>query len=170
MTISEQARAGLIGEGSDDIYWELVTIEHETLAVPLRFVNAREGPGFTVTSRGNVFHAFPFAPTFPPRDPDAPFQGARIRIDNVQGVDASGNPASPIATLRGLATQARLRLEVVRRSAPDTVELTTTRLRLTGITYDIGAIEGTLDLPDFNGRRAGYRFTPDRYRQLRDGT
>ena len=42
-----------------------------------------------------------------------------------------------------------------------------TRLRLTNIQYDAMTISGTLELPDFNGRRAGYRFTPDRYPNLR---
>jgi len=164
-------RSDQYGTGSADAVVELATLEHPSWDAPIRVVNhPKEGFSLSrlVGEETETFHAYPFALMWPDRNPDQPFAGARFSINNVVAQDGSDEPLV-LAALRGLPSRARVRFEAVRLSAPDVVEVRTTRLRLTGIQYDAMTITGTLEMPDFNARRAGYRFTPDRYRQLRVG-
>lgn len=163
------------GPGATDALVELATLEHSSWDAPIRVVNHPK-EGFTLTrtvgegeaAEEQTFIAYPFALVWPDRNPEQPFAGARFMINNVVATDGSDEPLV-LAALRGLPTRARIRFEAVRLSAPDVVEVRTTRLRLTGISYDAAVIAGTLEMPDFNARRAGRRFTPDVYRQLRFG-
>lgn len=164
-------RADQYGTGSADALVELATLEHPAWGDPIRVVNhPREG--FTLTRtvdlEEQVFIAYPFSLVWPDRNPEQPFAGARFMINNVVATDGSDEPLV-LAALRGLPSRARVRFEAVRLSAPNVVEVRTTRLRLTGIQYDAMVITGALEMPDFNARRAGRRFTPDIYRQLRAG-
>lgn len=163
------------GTGSTDALVELATLEHPAWDAPIRVVShPRER--FTLTRTVGVgegaevqtFIAYPFALVWPDRNPEQPFAGARFMINNVVATDGSDEPLV-LAALRGLPSRARIRFEAVRLSAPNVVEVRTTRLRLTGIQYDAATITGALEMPDFNARRAGARFTPDVYRQLRVG-
>lgn len=168
-------RADQYGTGAADALVELATLEHPSWSDPIRVVNHPK-EGFTLTrtvgegeaAEEQTFIAYPFALVWPDRNPDQPFAGARFMIGNVVATDGTDEPLV-LAALRGLPSRARVRFEAVRLSAPDVVEVRTTRLRLTGIQYDAMAITGALDMPDFNSRRAGRRFTPDIYRQLRAG-
>lgn len=163
--ITDVSRAALYADDTGEMWHELVEITASGLAEPIRGVNARE-EGFTLVNGGQTYIAYPFELTWPARDATQPFQGARMVINNVVATDGSDEPVA-LNGLRQLNERARVRFKLVRRSAPDVVEAQTTRLRLTNIQYDAMTISGTLELPDFNGRRAGYRFTPDRYPNLR---
>lgn len=173
--MSEDFREGQYGSGTGDVVVELATLEHDSWEEPIRVVNfPREGftlvrtMGVGEDAEEQTFVAYPFALTWPDRNPDQPFAGARFTINNVVAQDGSDEPLV-LAALRGLPSRARVRFEAVRLATPAVAEMRTTRLRLTGITYDSVAITGTLEMPDFNGRRAGRRFTPDVYRHLRAG-
>lgn len=155
------------GPGSAEIPIELATLEHPSWSEPIRVCNYPE-EGFSLESRGETFHAYPFALTMPARDPDGPFAGAGFRINNVVAQDGTNEPLV-LSALRGLSGEVRVRFEVVRYSAPNVPEVRTTRLRLTGFTYNETVIQGTLRLPSFSDRRAGYRATPDQYRNLQAG-
>lgn len=165
--VTETARRELIADGDGEIYYELAVLESDDWATPLRLVNSRQ-EGFTLQHQGETFYAYPFRALWPQQDPSQPFGGARFEINNVVAQDGTDEPVV-LAALRALPTRARLRFKVVRHSAPDVVEQQTTRLRLTGISYVEATITGTLELPDFTGRRAGKRFTPDQYPNLRAG-
>ena len=165
--VSEAARLELISDGFGEIYYELAVLESDDWDEPLRLVNSLQ-EGFTITSQGAVFYAYPFRAIWPARDPGQPFGGARFEVNNVVAQDGTDEPVILYA-LRNIPTRARVRFLVVRASDPDTVEQQTTRLRLTGVAYMETTITGTLELPDFTGRRAGKRFTPDQYLHLRAG-
>jgi hypothetical protein len=165
--VSPVTSGSLRGDGDGEILIELATLDGEGWDEPLRVANLRE-EGTEVTSRGEVFFAYPFALTWPSKDPEQPFGGARFVINNVVAQDGTDEPVV-LAALRGLLSQARVRFELIRLAAPDVVEQRTTRLRLTGISYNKTEITGALEMPNFTGRRAGYRFTPDVYRNLRAG-
>ena len=159
--------ASVKGDGSADIYVELATIEHDSWDAPVRVVNVAE-EGYTLVSQGRTFIAYPVALTWPKRDPDNPFGGARFTIGNVVAQDDNDDPVV-LAVLRGLPDNARVRFEMVRVAAPDVIEQRTTRLRLVGMTYDESQISGELKMPSFTDRRAGATFSPDTYRNLRAG-
>lgn len=160
-------RTAARSDGSPDVVCELVTLEHDSFEAPIRAVNSLE-EGFVLTSNGDDYIAYPFSLSWPSQDPDQPFAGAKFSINNVVATDGTDEPLV-LAALRGLSSYARVRFMAVRASAPDVIEAQTTRLRLTGLAYDEGTISGTLELPDFNTRRAGRRFTPDQYPNLRAG-
>lgn len=165
--VTDPARDELISDGYAEIYYELAIMEADEWDDPLRLVNSRL-EGFTLTSGGEVFYAYPFRCLWPDSDPEQPFGGARFEVNNVVAQDGTDEPVL-LAALRGLPTRARVRFQVIRASDPDTIEQQTTRLRLTGVAYVESTITGTLELPDFTGRRAGKRYTPDQYPNLRPG-
>jgi hypothetical protein len=146
---------------------DLVTLEHPDWDEPVLLVNNGE-EGFRLVSLGRTFIAYPFQVTWPKRDPDEPFGGAQMTINNVVADDDS-DELLMLALLKGLPSQVRARFETVLATSPDVIEQRTTRLRLTGMTYDETTISGRLEMPDLTGRRAGARFTPDVYRALRAG-
>lgn len=169
--MSEAFREAQYGRGAADVVVELATLEHPAFDAPIRVVNyPREGFTLerTIGAEDQSFIAYPFSLTWPDRNPDQPFAGARFTINNVVATDGTDEPLV-LAALRGLPSRARVRFEAVRLATPTVIEMQTTRLRLTGISYDAATITGNLEMPDFNGRRAGRRFTPDVYRQLRAG-
>ena len=170
--VTVTAREELYSDGYDGIYYELAVMEADGWDAPLRVVNTPV-EGFTLkrfagTEDEEIYYAYPFRALWPAADPAQPFGGARFEINNVVAQDGSDEPVL-LYVLRGIPSRARVRFMVVRSDAPDVVEMQTTRLRLTGIGYVESAITGTLEMPDFTGRRAGYRFTPDRYPNLRPG-
>ncbi len=160
-------QAAVRGDGSAEILVELATLDHATWDQPIRVVNVAE-EGYRLISQDREFIAYPFSPTWPEAGPDNAFAGARFSINNVVAQDGSDDPVV-LAALRGLPTEARVRFEAVRVSAPDVIELRTTRLRLTSLVYVETTITGALTMPRFTDRRAGGRFTPDIYRDLRAG-
>lgn len=164
---SASFHAAVKGDGSADIIVELATLEHESWDAPVYVVNVAE-EGYRLVSLEREFIAYPFDLSWPARDPDNPFGGARFTIGNVVAQDGSDEPLV-LAALRGLPDYARVRFEAVRVAAPDVIEQRTTRLRLTGLTYNETAITGELRMPSFTDRRAGAVFAPDVYRHLRAG-
>lgn len=164
---SNAIHAAVKGDGSADILVELVTLEHPAFDAPIHVCNVAE-EGYSLTSKGRVFIAYPFALAWPEKDPDNPFSGAKFTINNVVAQDGTDEPLV-LAALRGLPDWARVRFEMVRVLAPDVIEQKTTRLRLTGLSYNETTITGDLRMPSFVDRRAGGSFSPDTYRHLRAG-
>lgn len=165
--MSAAFQAAVRGDGSSQILVELATLEHPSWAAPIRVVNVAE-EGYRLISLEREFIAYPFGLVWPERNPDAAFSGAQFVINNVVAQDGTDEPLV-LAALRGLPSEARVRLEAVRVAAPDIIEQKTTRLRLTSMTYVEATITGVLTMPRFTDRRAGARFTPDNYRDLRAG-
>lgn len=104
--LSGSARAALYEQTSDEVWLELITIDHDDLASPIRLVGNSED----VTSRGNVFTACGFPPVPLPDDG----QDVTFIVENVS--------QTILTAVRSIVTPIDITLEVVLASDPDTVE------------------------------------------------
>lgn len=94
---------------SDDPLLILLTITHDDLAEPLRFVRNH----VDIVSRGATFTAFPFEFAAPGEAEQGP-ANARIVIDNID--------RRIVETIRALTTPPSVLVEIVLGSDPDEVE------------------------------------------------
>ncbi len=129
------ARRSLTAQETDEIWLVLLTISAPGLAAPIRVVNDREN----LTSRGNLFVAFPFEIDLP-GDSAEEVQRVTLRIDNVD--------RQIVAALRLVQTPPTVTLEVVRRAEPDLVEAGPFVLSLAEARYDALTVEGELVFED----------------------
>jgi len=134
--ISPSTRAALYAAETQDVFVILLTIDHPSLAVPIRVCSDSQD----TESRANTFFAFPFDLTLPD-DEDGRPPRARLVIDNVD--------RQIVTAIRGLATSPTVLIEIVRAADPDVVEARFSDFRFTNITYDSQAVEGDLSLEDF---------------------
>lgn len=116
-------------QGDAPLY--LLRITHADLPSPRFLVNDREG----VISNGDIHDAFGFEVQPPSIYHDAPPQ-AQLSIDNVSREIAQ--------ELRTISSPPTVRLQVVRRATPDTVEVEWDGLRLINITVESLKITGDL--------------------------
>lgn len=114
----------------------LLTITHASLAVPIRVTNA----GQNVTSRGDLFQAFPFDITFPRASDEAP---PTVKLD-ICAVDRS-----IIQAVRSLSGErARIALELVHSEDFDVVEVGPLEFDLLDVSYDALVISGNIGYED----------------------
>lgn len=104
--LSSGARAALYEQTSDEIWLELITIDHDDLATPIRLVGNSED----VVSNGNTFTACGFPPVPLPSDG----QDVTLIVENVS--------QTILTAVRSIVTPIDITLEVVLASDPDTVE------------------------------------------------
>lgn len=138
---------------TEEVWLILLTIQHATLANPLRFVNDYQ----SLVSRGNVFLAFPFEVEFPEQDPDSPGE-ARLTIDNVD--------RQIVNTIRAISSPPDITLEVVLASQPDTVEAEFSGLILRNVTYDALKVSGVMRFEDIMTEPVSLQMTPSRFAGL----
>lgn len=129
----------------------LLTIEHPTLAEPIRVTTNYEN----VTSRGNVFLSLPFTITWPKqRGVDA--YTATLRIDNVD--------RSLVRTLRSIEEPPSVTMEVVTASTPDTLEMRYTGFFLSNGQYNRTTVQGNLEIRSFASEPfPSITYTPGRF-------
>ena len=151
--ITSTAKAQVFGqEGGGFI--ELVTINHETLADPLRFCNDNQN----VTSRGDLFLAYPFTVKLP-KESDRSVPNATLIIDNVS--QAIG------ATLRTVTTAPTVLIEIVRMDDTDVVEAEFPVFEMRNVEVNILSISGDLVVVDMMREPFPQRnFTPSEYAGL----
>lgn len=114
----------------------LLTISHPSLPVPIRVNNS----GQDLTSRGDLYLAFPFAITFPRSSEDAP--------PTVQ-LEICAADRSIIASVRSLAnTRATIALELVHSPDVNTVEIGPLEFDLLEVSYDALVMSGTIGYED----------------------
>lgn len=109
----------------------LLTIFPADGSAPLRAVNNLED----VTSRGNVYTAFPFSISLPP-DTGEKRHTLTLVIDNVDG--------SIMQVVRALAEPPRMLIELVLSDSPDIVEKRIDFLKLASVSADTLQVSGTL--------------------------
>lgn len=136
MTVSDTFRTSAFAADTGDVWLVLVTIEHDDLSAPIRVVNDT----VNLTSRGDLFTAFPFDVTLPDSREDAPPR-ARLVIDN-----ASREIAQAVRSIGGAPT---VTLEVVRAADPDTVEISWPFFSLRDVKWNVGSVSGELVVEDF---------------------
>jgi hypothetical protein len=149
-TLSTTALASAFAAETNEVWLILLTISHASLTEPLRFVNNME----SVTSRGNLFIAFPFEIEFPGQTADSAGE-ARISIDNID--------RQIVQTLRTIQSPPEVTLEVILASTPSTVEASFSGLILRDATYDVMKVEGTLRFEDIMSEPLSLQMTPQRF-------
>ncbi|WP_291299286.1 DUF1833 family protein [Elioraea sp.] len=149
--LSLAARQSLTAEETGEAWLILLTIEAEDLASPIRVVNDGQG----ITSRGNLFVAYPFEIDLPGDDADS-VPRVTLKIDNVH--------RDIVAALRALTSPPSVAIEVVRASEPDLVEAGPFRMTLRQGSYDTLTVEGELVFEDvLNARYPADAYVPADY-------
>jgi hypothetical protein len=147
---SETATEQALAQHADEVFLVLLTIAHETLADPFRFVRNR----VRVTSRGNEFLASHFEIELPNDGADVP--QARITVANVDRRIGQ--------TLQAIVTPPSVTIELVLGSTPDTVERSWSQFQLTEVTWDALTVQGTLTRIAYWDEPWPYiRVTPSRF-------
>jgi hypothetical protein len=134
--VTDALTASAFAADTDEVWLVLVTIEHADISPPIRVVNNTEN----ITSRSELFVAFPFSITLPDSREDAPPR-ARLTIDNVSREIAQA--------VRTITSAPVVTIEVVRAADPDTVEISWPFFTLRNIKWDAGKVSGELTLEDF---------------------
>jgi hypothetical protein len=135
-TLSATAVAALMAQETSEVFLGLLTLSHPDLSPPIRIVNDT----VNVTSRGNIYIAFPYRLEMPwERDDELP--QVTLEIDNVD--------RTIVQAVRALSARKDLTalFEVVLASSPDTVELAEL-FTLRGAEYDALVVRGRLQFED----------------------
>lgn len=125
--LSSEAKAELYAPSTSGVWIVLLTLEHASFASTLRYVNDRQN----VTSGGDMYTALAFSARLP-ADRDAPPRAVLV-LDNVD--------QSTIASSRAITTPASVTIEVIRRSAPDTILVSYPNLKLRNIGISETSVE-----------------------------
>lgn len=149
-TLSAAALSSAFSQQTDEVWLVLLTIAHPSLPSSLRFVNNME----SVTSRGDLYIAFPFEIEFPEQDPDSAGE-ARITIDNID--------RQIVQTVRQISSPPEVRIEVVLASTPSTVEASFGGMVLRDVSYDVDKVSGTLRFEDIMSEPLSVQMTPQRF-------
>lgn len=129
--VSATARAALYAPQTSEVLLTLLTIDHDDMPSPVRFVDNLED----VTSRGDTYTAFPFRAVLP-ADVEGELPQVEVVVDNVT--------RELVAEIRSIATPASVTLEIILASDPDTVEAGPWHLEVVAATYTATEIRLTL--------------------------
>lgn len=144
-TLSTNARAALYAAQSDEVWLQLLTVEHSAIATPIRIVANTEN----IVSRGETYTAFPFQISLPATSAES----VELVVDNVT--------RELIEEVRGIDTPLTLTLEVVLASAPDTVEAGPFAFQSRAVEYDVQRMRFTLAYePLLQEPFPAYTYTP----------
>lgn len=128
---STEARAALYAQQTRAVFLSLLTIDHEDMATPVRYVNDL----VDIVSRGETYRAFPINPPMPASVPGE-LQQVEFVVDNIN--------REMIATIRGISTPATITEELILASTPDVVQAGPWALDLIGAVYDAYQIKLTV--------------------------
>lgn len=148
-TLSNTALASLNAAETGEVWLVLLTITNPGITT-IRVVNNTED----ITSRGNVYQAFPFEIELPGQDPDSP-ASARLRIDNVD--------KRIVEAVRSISTPPNITIEVILASQPDTVEIAYADLTLRSVEYDADSVRGELTFESIFSEPVTLSVTPNRF-------
>lgn len=129
-SVSNTLKQAVFAQETDQVFLFLLTISHPDLASPIRVCDDQ----VNLTSRGNLFVAFPFELELP-EDSDAIPEG-RLRIDNVD--------RQIVEAVRSISSAPTVLIEIVRVQDQDTVEVALPAFELREVTYDAVVVEGRL--------------------------
>lgn len=132
----------------------LVTIEHSSLSSPIRVTS----DGVETVSNGNTFLPFPFEFTFPDQTNDGEIT-AKLRIDNVD--------RQITKAVRNAGSAPTVTTQIVRGSAPDTIEAEFPDFKLSNVNYNQFTVEGTLELESLTSQPfPQHTFDPQKFPNL----
>lgn len=148
MTVSSLMRGVMFAQDTGNGLLVLLTIDHDDLAQPIRVVNNQ----VDVSSRGDLFTAFPFDIVLPEDEPDVA-QVARLILDNI-----SREITQAIRTISSAAT---VLVEVVQLKDPEAVEIAYPSLNLRNVRWDSTRVTGDLMSDDLHLEPCpGHHFSP----------
>lgn len=142
-TISLAAQAANNAEATGDLFIFLLTVTHPSIVTPLLFSSdpttlVTEDPlQWATVSRGNTYNFLPIGMVMPD-DSDATPPTIKLSLDNVT------RQLMPL--LRSITTPASVTIEMVLRSAPDSVEVSWPDFDLTSNDYDQGTVTVNLTI------------------------
>lgn len=148
--LSTAATTSANAQFTDEVWLTLLTVESPELDAPLRFVNNN----VSITSRGNVYLAFPFDVDFPGQDEESPGE-ARLTIDNIDRMIVN--------FVRTISAPPNVTIEVVLASSLDVVEASFSNMTLRNVSYDAKAVTGLLRFEDIVIEPVTYAMTPERF-------
>ncbi len=114
----------------------LVTLSHETFDSDIFLVNNT----VNITSRGNLYLAFPMKITLPVDDGETARE-VNITFDNV-GLDL-------VESIRSITTPMSVVIDMVLASIPDQVQITLEDLKISNITYNKSTMSAKLFMDNF---------------------
>jgi len=126
----------LYDQETEEVLVVLITISHDDLASPVRVCSDSEN----ITSRSDLFVAYPFEITLPTDDPED-LPSINLRIDNVD--------RTIVQNVRSITSAPSVLVEVIRASAPDTVEVSLPDFKIERINFDALTVSGSLTLESF---------------------
>lgn len=129
-TLSAAAVQAAMAQNSATVWLQLLTIAHPDITT-VRLVN---NP-VNISSRGNVYQAFPFELPLP-QDVAESLASLTLTISNVD--------RRLVDELRSISDPMQVTLEVITAAAPDTVELGPFTFDLVSATYNEDSISGRL--------------------------
>lgn len=149
-SLTNKLLAEMYGQDSDDPFLFLMAWRHSSFSTIYLVNNTKD-----VTSRGNVYLAFPMKIT-PPVDDGRSSNQLQLRVDNVS--------LELIEELRSVVNRIDVTIELILASDPDVVEIEYGELKLSNISYNAQAITGTLILDDFlNTALTSEKYGPANY-------
>jgi hypothetical protein len=134
--VSNTFKSAAFGSQTDEVYIILLTLDHESLEIPIRATS----DGVITISNGNSFYPYPFKLILPD-DTERPFSRGTLSIDNIS--------QTIIEALRSVSSAIIVTMQVVLASDPDTVEVEFPEFELADISYDAQVISGTLSIESF---------------------
>jgi hypothetical protein len=148
--ISQDLLAQFYGASSNDPLLMLLTLSHPSFTT-LRLVNNTED----VTSRGEVYQAFPMNIRTPSDDGES-VREATIEFDNAS--------LELMDEFRAVTTPIDAKLEIVLFSDLDTVQLSYEELKIRSISYDKNKVSARLYMDDFlNIELTSEKYTPTNF-------
>lgn len=149
--LSNELLAQLFAQESSDPFLTLVTLSHSSFDADVRLVNN----SVSITSRGNVFEAFPMKIRFPIDDGETA-RDFQIVFDNVS--------LELIEKMRTVTTQIGIKIELILASMPDVVQMSQQDLFLNNITYSAQNITAKIVLDNFlNVALTSETYSPKNY-------
>ena len=133
--VSTSFKQDVYASETGEAFLALLTIDHAAISPPIRAVNNTEN----ITSRGDEFIAFPFDLVLPESSAEAPPR-ARLIIDNVSREIAQN--------IRLITTAPTVLVEIIRASAPDTVEVALPLFYLRDVKWNAMQVSGELVVED----------------------
>ncbi len=134
-TLTPQLLAQIFAQESTDPFLMLLTLTHPDITT-IRLVNNT----VNITSRSQVFTAFPFTVTLPADDGEVARE-VSIEFDNVS--------LDLIDEIRTVTTPIEVKLEMVLSSLPNAVQISLEELQIQNITYNSSRISARLILDSF---------------------
>jgi len=129
---SATARAALYAPQTPLVFLHLVTIDHDDLGAPIRLVDNL----IDITSRGDLYTAFPIRVVLPP-DVPGELPGLDLTIDAID--------QSLITALRSISSPPKISIDVIIASTPDTIEAGPFAFDVTSCEYNANEVRLRLE-------------------------